>query len=77
MGPPIPLFTHVQAFCRAVVAPVLFVRADDGLQFIGALVQQRLAWLRDVTVMHVEGGHHVHLEYPERIAAKVLEFLIR
>jgi pimeloyl-ACP methyl ester carboxylesterase len=35
----------------------------------------RLDAIPDVTRVEVEGGHHVHLTHPERVAPTVREFL--
>jgi pimeloyl-ACP methyl ester carboxylesterase len=66
---------QVQAFLRAIAAPVLAVRASHGWPFSPELVAARSAIIPDLRVAEVEGGHHVHLTHPERVAAAVRGFL--
>lgn len=53
---------EVLAFLARVSAPVLLVRAENGLPFSEKLMQARLEALSEVTLVRVAGGHHVHLE---------------
>jgi pimeloyl-ACP methyl ester carboxylesterase len=66
---------QVQAFLRAIGCPVLAVRASHGWPFPVELVAARAAVVPDLRVVEVEGGHHVHLTHPERVATAVREFL--
>lgn len=58
-----------------VQTPVLLVRADKGLSFVGKAYARHGAQLRQCVLIDMEGGHHVHLEQPERVAAETLAFL--
>jgi pimeloyl-ACP methyl ester carboxylesterase len=66
---------QVHAFLRAIACPVLAVRASHGWPFPEELVAARAAVVPDLRVVEVEGGHHVHLTHPERVAPAVREFL--
>jgi len=66
---------QVRAFLRRVACPVLVVRPRDGWPVEQAEVRRRLDCLGDVALIEVEGGHHVHLDHPGRIAARALAFL--
>jgi pimeloyl-ACP methyl ester carboxylesterase len=66
---------QVLAFLRMIEAPTVLVRAKDGLPFASELAHARAGAVDDIRVVEVEGGHHVHLDAPERVAPAVLEHL--
>ena len=66
---------QVIAFFESIDCPVLAVRATEGWPFPADLVAGRLAAVRNLEVAEVEGGHHVHLTHPERVAPIVNRFL--
>ncbi|MGP4843203.1 alpha/beta fold hydrolase [Marinobacter sp. 1Y8] len=53
---------QVAGFLRAIEAPVLFVRATDGLLGGRSSWLERTALIRDLTEVTVPGGHHCHLD---------------
>lgn len=53
---------QVAGFLRAIEAPVLFVRAQDGLLGGRSSWLERTALIRDLTEVTVPGGHHCHLD---------------
>ena len=67
---------HAEAFFQAVVCPVRLVVADNGWPVDRATAAHMIGQLANVTVDHVPGGHHVHLEQPERVAPLLGPFLI-
>jgi pimeloyl-ACP methyl ester carboxylesterase len=67
---------QVCAFLSSIRCPVLVVQAMDGLSNPAVDVSRRLNAIRDFEMVQVEGGHHVHLDHPERIAEAVAEFLL-
>ena len=66
---------QVLAFLAAIDCPVLAVRAISGWPVPKEQMNTRLNAIPDVTRVEVEGGHHVHLTHPERVAPSVLKFL--
>jgi len=66
---------QVQAFLRAVECAVLAIRPRSGWPLPEEIVASRLGCLRRVETVEVDGGHHVHLTHPERVAPAVLKFL--
>lgn len=66
---------HVKAFFNRVRCPVLMVRPEDGWSVEMTWIEQRLSWLQDARIEMVQGGHHVHLVEPERVAGVVGDFL--
>ena len=66
---------QVLAFLAAIDCPVLAVRAASGWPIPEEQMTMRLDAIPDVTRIEVEGGHHVHLTHPERVAPAVVAFL--
>lgn len=66
---------HNRAFLRAITAPVLFVRPVDGMPVDAAVLTTWLGQIAKLTQFSPAGGHHVHLEHPERVAPAVQVFL--
>jgi pimeloyl-ACP methyl ester carboxylesterase len=65
---------QVLAFLSAISCPVLAVRALQGWPFPKDIVMARLAVIPHLERAEVEGGHHVHLTHPERVAPLITEF---
>ncbi len=65
---------QVRAFLSAISCPVLAVRALEGWPFPEDIVKARLALIPDLERVEVEGGHHVHLTHPERVAPVINRF---
>lgn len=66
--------TQVRAFLRAITAPTLLVVASDGLEMPDSFVG-RDREVPNLELLEESGGHHLHLDYPERIAGPVLAHL--
>lgn len=66
---------HVLAFLRAIDCPSLLVRASEGLSMGAQIELDRVAAVRDLRVEHVLGRHHVHMDYPSRVAPTIAAFL--
>lgn len=65
---------QVLAFLAAIPCPVLAVGALQGWPFPKELVAARLAVIPKLETATIEGGHHVHLTHPERVAPLVRAF---
>lgn len=66
---------QVEAFLRAITCPTLLLRARPGIVVDAAFIEARLAWIADLTHVERPGGHHIHLDDPETVAAVVGPFL--
>lgn len=66
---------QVLTFLSSILCPVLLVRPRWGWPVPEEIMERRLAAIPDLEMMEVEGGHHVHLETPERIVDRVGQFL--
>lgn len=66
---------QVYAFLAAIECPVLAVRALQGWPFPEDVVMARLKKIQHLQTAEIEGGHHVHLTHPERVAPIIFKFL--
>ena len=55
---------------------MLAVRALQGWPFPEDVVMARLKKIHHLETAEVEGGHHVHLTHPERVAPVINSFLM-
>lgn len=63
--------SHVHAFLRRIECPVLVVRGVDGYSFDVEAAHEQLHCMRDVQVVRLRGGHHVHLDDAASVAGPV------
>jgi len=66
---------HNLAFLRRIAAPVLLVRPDGGIPIDATVLASWTGAIAGLRIERPTGGHHVHLEYPERVAPSVKAFL--
>jgi pimeloyl-ACP methyl ester carboxylesterase len=66
---------QVLAFLASITCPVLAVRALQGWPFPEEVVAARIATIQNVETVEIEGGHHVHLTHPDRVAPIIDEFM--
>jgi pimeloyl-ACP methyl ester carboxylesterase len=66
---------QVHAFLAATSCPVLLIRARAGWPVPDEAVAARLGAIPDAHAVEVEGGHHVHLTHPDRVAPLIHGFL--
>jgi pimeloyl-ACP methyl ester carboxylesterase len=66
---------QVLAFLSRIACPTLLVRASEGLPFSSQMYERRAAAVANLEVVEVPGRHHVHLDYPERVAPALQRFL--
>lgn len=66
--------TQVLAFLRGISAPTLLVSAAQGWPFDRAVMAERCKAVKQLERFEVEGGHHVHLEHPERVVPALRRF---
>ena len=64
---------QVMAFLAAISAPVLVVRATGGPVFDEATLKARVAAVAKLTVLGVDGGHHVHMEQSAGEVARAVD----
>ena len=68
--------TTIRAWLAGIECPTLLVAADRPQPYFGAeLRDARMGCVRDIRLEIVPGGHHLHLEDPEPVAAVLRPFL--
>ncbi|AGG90572.1 MULTISPECIES: alpha/beta fold hydrolase [Rhodanobacter] len=62
--------TQVHALLRGITAPTAMLLARPATAYLPTpMMHSRAACVADITVSHMEGGHHLHLEHPADVAA--------
>lgn len=64
---------QLQALMNNVEAEVLFIRGKQGMLQEKAAIEQRLSYLKNSQWIDLEGGHHLHMQYPEQVAQPILK----
>jgi len=61
--------SQVHALLRGIAAPTALLLAQPATPYLpGAMMQARAACVAGITVNHLGGGHHLHLEHPQAVA---------
>lgn len=69
---------HIQNILRGIAAPTLVVLAQPSAPYLPeAMMRARAACVADITVQHLPGNHHLHLENAAPVAAAILAFCDR
>jgi pimeloyl-ACP methyl ester carboxylesterase len=68
---------QLQPMIKKIKCPVLLIEADDGLFANNALIQARKAHFQQLDIHRLPGGHHVHMEHPEKVAQLIRDFISR
>lgn len=58
---------QVRAFLKQIKCPTKIVAAEEGILNNEKFRQSRLACLPNAQIVYVPGGHHVHMDHPERV----------
>jgi len=65
---------QVEAFAREIQAPTLLVVGEQGMGGQGQF-EHRLDWIDGLTLVRLEGRHHLHMENPAAVAEAISGFL--
>ncbi|WP_426270680.1 alpha/beta fold hydrolase [Dyella kyungheensis] len=61
---------QVRAILRGIASPTALLLARPDTPYLpGPLMQARAACVDDIAVTPLDGGHHLHLEHPDAVAA--------
>ena len=74
---PSPLYLQesvVNAFVRAIRAPVLLILAEDGVIGGRQATRQRITLFEDIEVRELPGQHHLHMDDPAAVAQVIEAF---
>lgn len=62
--------SQIRTLLAGIEAPTALLLATPATSYLPAtLMRERAACVPDITVDHLPGGHHLHLEQPEAVAA--------
>ncbi|WMS87769.1 alpha/beta fold hydrolase [Pleionea litopenaei] len=67
--------TQLEPLMSQILQPVLLIEAKQGLFSQNALIQARKSHFKQLEIVELDGGHHVHLEHPQRVASAMIQFL--
>jgi len=66
----------VHALLRGIEAPTALLLAEPATSYLpSAPMMRRADGVADIAVSHLHGGHHLHLEHPQAVAAWALAHL--
>jgi hypothetical protein len=59
----------------SIAAPGCLILANNGLRYSKAVFENRAQAIRDLTIVEIDGGHHVHMDNPMAVASEIARFL--
>ncbi|WP_018624822.1 alpha/beta fold hydrolase [Kangiella aquimarina] len=65
---------QLEALMNNVTAEVLFIRGKQGMLQEKAAIEKRLSFLNSSEWIDLDGGHHLHMQYPEEVSQAILKF---
>lgn len=66
---------QVISFCENIACPTLLILGDKSMYPIASIYETRKKAVKNLTEITLNGGHHLHLDFPELIAENILNFL--
>ncbi len=66
---------QAEAFMRNIQCPMLLITGSQGYESMRTTLQKRLDWVEGLTVAECEGHHHLHMDNPQPVSKKIVEFL--
>jgi pimeloyl-ACP methyl ester carboxylesterase len=67
--------SQAEAFVRNIQCPTLVITGTQGYESMRTVLHKRLNWVEDLTLAECEGYHHLHMDNPQPVAEKIIEFL--
>jgi pimeloyl-ACP methyl ester carboxylesterase len=65
---------QIEALLAGIEAPTALLLSQPATPYLpSAMMARRAGLLPHITVEHMDGGHHLHLEHPQRVADWLLE----
>lgn len=65
---------QVQEFIPRIIAPVLMIEGTNGYTQNWHYLPERYQLTQDITVVKLEGGHHLHMDNPVAVAQAIQAF---
>ncbi|RUR08573.1 alpha/beta fold hydrolase [Legionella sp. km772] len=67
--------TQVLSCLKEVRTRSFLLWADKGFSFNNELMERRVQAVKQLTLHHLQGGHHIHMEQPQAVAALLASFM--
>lgn len=67
--------TQAESFIQAVACPTLSILGKQGFDELKQKQEAKKHLFKYFTEFECEGGHHLHMEYPQEVATTVMQFL--
>ena len=68
---------QVLAYLKALRTETLLIAAEEGLLLHRTGAERRIAAVENLRLERLPGGHHLHMEQPEAVAARLAPYLAR
>lgn len=66
---------HVQQYLSRVQCDALLIRSDQGIIKNWESLSGREIYMKHLKIVDIQGGHHCHMDNPERVAPHLSKFL--
>lgn len=66
---------QAQQFIRDIKCPVQLIHGSDGMEFVNSGIQDFGRLFQQFSSVEVKGGHHVHMEQPQKTVHLIKHFL--
>lgn len=66
---------QAKAFMQSISCPVLAIEGSKGFDMMKNRMQERRNWVTHLATVVCEGGHHLHMDNPQPVAAEIIAFL--
>lgn len=67
---------QLRRLLAGVESPTLLLLADPATPYLPrAMMEARAACLRDIRIERIAGRHHLHVQHPQEVAERLLDFL--
>jgi pimeloyl-ACP methyl ester carboxylesterase len=67
---------QLRRLLAGIESPTLLLLADPATPYLPhAMMEARAACVRDIRIERISGRHHLHVQHPQEVAERLLEFL--
>lgn len=67
--------SQAYAFMRNIQCPTLVITGTKGYQSMRTALNNRLDWVKNLSMVECEGFHHLHMDNPQPVADEIAHFL--
>jgi pimeloyl-ACP methyl ester carboxylesterase len=68
--------SQVQVLLKQIASPVLLIASSESLNGLRMNMHARLKAIDDFQLEVIDGGHHIHIEQPEKVSNLINHFLL-